>query len=109
MGCSPLNRVGLAKAQESVRLGLVWAEHDAGTGGPPHPVKRDGRPWPRRPGAAGEHVAQAPVRHPSHGEVGQFPQLRPPQPDHPIVDLSKERIQRRPVLGGLINEYERAA
>jgi putative transposase len=36
-------------------------------------------------------------------------QLRPPRPDHPIVDLSKERIQRRPVLGGLINEYERAA
>jgi hypothetical protein len=23
--------------------------------------------------------------------------------------LSRERIQRRPVLGGLINEYERAA
>jgi putative transposase len=36
-------------------------------------------------------------------------QLRPPQPDHPIVDLSKERIQRRPVLGGLISEDERAA
>jgi transposase InsO family protein len=35
--------------------------------------------------------------------------LRPPQPDHPVADLSKERIQRRPVLGGLINEYERAA
>ena len=36
-------------------------------------------------------------------------QLRPPRPDHPVADLSKERIQRRPVLGGLINEYERAA
>ena len=36
-------------------------------------------------------------------------QLRPPQPDHLPVDLSKERIQRRPVLSGLINEYERAA
>ena len=36
-------------------------------------------------------------------------QLRPPQPDHPVADLSQERIQRRPVLGGLINEYERAA
>jgi putative transposase len=36
-------------------------------------------------------------------------QLRPPQSDHPVADLAKERIKRRPVLGGLINEYERAA
>jgi transposase InsO family protein len=36
-------------------------------------------------------------------------QLRPPRPDHSVADLSKERIQRRPVLGGLINEYKRAA
>ena len=36
-------------------------------------------------------------------------QLRPPRPDHPSVDLFQERIQRRPVLGGLISEYERAA
>jgi putative transposase len=36
-------------------------------------------------------------------------QLQPPRPDHPVADLSQERIQRRPVLGGLINEYERAA
>ena len=36
-------------------------------------------------------------------------QLRPPRPDHPVVDLSQERIKRRTVLGGLINEYERAA
>jgi putative transposase len=36
-------------------------------------------------------------------------QLQPPRPDHPVADLSRERIQRRPVLGGLINEYERAA
>jgi hypothetical protein len=35
-------------------------------------------------------------------------QLRPPRPDHPVADLSKKRINRRPVLGGLINEYERA-
>ena len=32
-----------------------------------------------------------------------------PRPDHPDAGLSKERIKRRPVLGGLINEYERAA
>ncbi len=36
-------------------------------------------------------------------------QLHPPRPDYPLADLSQERIKRRPVLGGLINEYERAA
>jgi transposase InsO family protein len=36
-------------------------------------------------------------------------QLRPPRPDHPVADLCRKRIERRPVLGGLINEYERAA
>jgi len=36
-------------------------------------------------------------------------ELRPPRPDHPVAGLSRERIKRRPVLGGLISEYERAA
>ncbi len=36
-------------------------------------------------------------------------QRRPPRPGHPPADLSQERIKRRPVLGGLTNEYERAA
>ena len=36
-------------------------------------------------------------------------ELRPPRPDHPVADPSRERIKRRPVLGGLLNEYERAA
>ena len=36
-------------------------------------------------------------------------QLRPPRPDHPVADLSQERIRRRPILGGLVSEYERAA
>jgi hypothetical protein len=31
----------------------------------------------------------------------------PPWPDHPVADLTTERIQRRPVLGVLINEYGR--
>jgi hypothetical protein len=35
-------------------------------------------------------------------------QLHPPRPDHTTADLSQERIQRPPVLGGLISEYERA-
>jgi putative transposase len=36
-------------------------------------------------------------------------QLRPPRPDHPIADLSQERIRRRPIVGGFVNEYERSA
>ncbi len=36
-------------------------------------------------------------------------QLHPLRPDHPAADLSQKWIRRRPVLGGLINEYERAA
>jgi transposase InsO family protein len=35
--------------------------------------------------------------------------LHPPRPDHPVTDISTERITRRSVLGGLINEYEPAA
>jgi putative transposase len=35
--------------------------------------------------------------------------LRPPRPDYSVADLSQKRIKRRPVLGGLISEYERAA
>jgi putative transposase len=33
-------------------------------------------------------------------------QLRPPRPDHPPVDPTQERIRRRALRGGLINEYE---
>ena len=33
----------------------------------------------------------------------------PARPNHPVADLSQKRIKRRPVLGGLIIEYERAA
>jgi putative transposase len=36
-------------------------------------------------------------------------QLHPPRPDHPTPRHDRQRIRRRPVLGGLISEYERAA
>jgi transposase InsO family protein len=36
-------------------------------------------------------------------------QLRPPRPDHHIPELDQRGIRRRPIIGGLINEYERAA
>jgi len=36
-------------------------------------------------------------------------QLQPPRPDYPVADLSQEQIKRRLVLGGLLNEYQRAA
>jgi transposase InsO family protein len=35
--------------------------------------------------------------------------LLPPHPDHPAPNLHHRRIRRRPILGGLISEYERAA
>jgi transposase InsO family protein len=51
-----------------------------------------------------EYEAHSNGRHPHRSR-----QLCPPRPDHPPADLAKKRIQRRPILGGLINEYERAA
>ena len=35
--------------------------------------------------------------------------LLPPRSDHPTPDPNHGRISRRPILGGLINEYEPAA
>ena len=58
------------------------------------------------------HLHMVPTQYESH-DNGRRPhrsrQLRPPRPDYPVADLSRERIQRRPVLGGLINEYEGTA
>ena len=35
--------------------------------------------------------------------------LRPPHPDATVPEPIRGRIRRRPILGGLINEYEAAA
>ncbi len=48
------------------------------------------------------------IRHYNGQRPHHARELRPPQPTHPLADLSHQRIQRRPVLGGLLNEYERA-
>ena len=36
-------------------------------------------------------------------------ELPPPRPDAPVREPIRGRIRRRPILGGLINEYEAAA
>jgi hypothetical protein len=36
-------------------------------------------------------------------------ELRPPRPDTPVPEPFRTGIRRRPILGGLINEYEAAA
>ena len=51
-----------------------------------------------------EYAAHYNGRRPHRGR-----DLGPPRPDHPVADLSQTRIRRRPVLGGLLNEYQRAA
>ncbi len=49
------------------------------------------------------------VRHYNGRRPHRARELHPPQPTHPVADLSHERIKRQPVLGGLINDYERVA
>ena len=49
------------------------------------------------------------VRHYNGRRPHRARELRPPQPTYPVANLSHERIKYRPVLGGLINEHERAA
>ena len=36
-------------------------------------------------------------------------ELRPPRPDPPVPEPIRGRIRRRPILAGLINEYEAVA
>jgi transposase InsO family protein len=43
--------------------------------------------------------------HRPHRSLGQ----RPPRPPTEVVDLTTARVRRRPILGGLINEYSQAA
>lgn len=58
-----------------------------------------------------QHLRRTFDRHARHYN-GRRPhralQLQPPCSDRPVIDLALERVKRRPALGGLINEYERA-
>jgi transposase InsO family protein len=49
------------------------------------------------------------VRHYNGRRPHRARELHPPRPSYPVADLGQQRIKRRPILGGLINEYERAA
>jgi putative transposase len=56
------------------------------------------------------HVLAEYVRHYNESRPHQALNLSPPRPPATITDLHEQRrIRRRPILGGLINEYERAA
>ncbi|MEU4526099.1 integrase core domain-containing protein [Amycolatopsis sp. NPDC024027] len=49
------------------------------------------------------------VRHYNGRRPHRSRELRPPRPTHSAADLNCQRIKRQRLLGGLINEYERAA
>ena len=50
------------------------------------------------------------VRHYNHARPHRSLGLQPPRPPAAVIDLAEQRrIHRKPILGGLINEYERAA
>nr|WP_306749574.1 integrase core domain-containing protein [Saccharothrix yanglingensis] len=49
------------------------------------------------------------VSHYNHRRPHQALQLAPPRPDRPIAESACTSIRRRPILGGLINEYEPTA
>jgi putative transposase len=56
------------------------------------------------------HVLTEYVRHYNEYRPHRALDLSPPRLPATVVDLDEQRrIWRRPILGGLINEYERAA
>ncbi|WP_239123344.1 integrase core domain-containing protein [Rhizocola hellebori] len=66
----------------------------------------------RMPIVGEQHLSSVPTEytahyngHRPHRSLGQQPPNPPPQ----VIDLTAARIQRRPILGGLINEYTQAA
>ena len=62
--------------------------------------------WPRATSSRSRALS---LPNPDGGRDCCGPVGAPAPARHPVADLSQERIQRLPVLGGLISEYERAA
>ena len=54
-------------------------------------------------------VLAAYAAHYNTGRPHRTLQLRPPRPEAPVPEPVHGRIRRRPILGGLINQYESAA
>jgi len=56
------------------------------------------------------HVLAEYLRHYNEHRPHRGVDLAPPRPPAEVIDLAEQRrIRRKQVLGGLINEYERAA
>ena len=55
------------------------------------------------------HVLGIYVRHYNGWRPHRSLHLAPPRTQRPVIDLNQQWIIRRPVLGGLLSEYQRAA
>jgi hypothetical protein len=56
------------------------------------------------------HVLAEYVRHYNQSRPHRGLNLSPPRPPATVIDFNEQRrIRRKPILNGLINEYERAA
>lgn len=55
-------------------------------------------------------VLTAYVRHNNNARPHRALGLQPPRPPAAVIDLAEQRrMRRKPILAGLVNEYERAA
>jgi len=64
----------------------------------------------RRPasGTCAACLSGTPPNTTGDGRIDRLRYVRP-RPDAPVPELIRGRIRRRPILGGLINEYKAAA
>jgi hypothetical protein len=50
-----------------------------------------------------------PITTSSRSPIRRSNRQQPPNPPPQVVDVNAARVQRRPILGGLINQYTQAA